>query len=258
VCFTCSGLSFGGSTNWSIPSTDPSQAPIYCWVWFNDLNDGELLASIVGTWLSSKNSEKNVSLSCRFVVWGRQSICWQSLYRQMQCVAPLWCFKVCDYENRHCVGICVSLSHFRNIIKIGQGKYGLFKYTFGTYCTGMLELVLRLFRWWRIMSDVKHCIGMAVVMWEVMLWLKCRNWLCLLLMQNGHFATTHASGRARWCRRASYDSMAIWREDLSGRNRPGALHCQLVEVTEAFSADQVMHHNRFQMFSIGSLSNVNR
>ena len=37
----------------------------YCCVWSSDLDDGELLAGIVGTWLSSKNSEKNVSLSCR-------------------------------------------------------------------------------------------------------------------------------------------------------------------------------------------------
>ena len=37
----------------------------YCWVWLNYHNDGGLPAGIVGTWISSKSSEKKVSLSCR-------------------------------------------------------------------------------------------------------------------------------------------------------------------------------------------------
>ena len=48
--------------------------------------------------------------------------------------------------------------------------------------------------------------------------------------------------------------MIAWRFE----EKTGALQCQLVEVTEAFSVDQVMHHNSFPMLCFVGLSNVNR
>lgn len=41
--------------------------------------------------------------------------------------------------------------------------------------------------------------------------------------QNGYFTEAHASGRSGWCGRAPYDCMALWRENISGCNRPSRI-----------------------------------